>query len=320
MRPALQRVALGAVLAHAHAVAVAVAGEREGRVRGRRRGHAERGDECEHEMGAAQRHDGGQLRAARPGPQSSAAARIGPAGRGRAADARSEQRDDREAGHAGDHDRDVRRRRTRRARPRRRSRSPAARSGPRVLTLKTRPSRCSGVTSRISASWPSTQALQRPETTAAGARARGPGCPANASSGTNVAAASTADRAASARPAARTRSRPARPRSCRPGSRRATSRPRPRRARGRRRTGAASDSGATAQVGHEPAEQQHAPDAPVGEHGRHARRASPAAGCCAARRRPRPRSGGARPRRHAHDERRSPGSSRSRAAALRAAR
>jgi hypothetical protein len=68
MRPALQGRALGAVLAHAHAVAVAVAGEREGGVRGRHGRHRERGDECEHEMGAAQIHDEGLPRAARARP------------------------------------------------------------------------------------------------------------------------------------------------------------------------------------------------------------------------------------------------------------
>ena len=59
--PALEGIALGAVLPHADAVAVAVAGEGERRVRGRQRRQRERGEESEHEMSAARQHDGGRL-------------------------------------------------------------------------------------------------------------------------------------------------------------------------------------------------------------------------------------------------------------------
>ena len=60
-----------------------------------------------------------------------------------------------------------------------------------MLTLKTRPSRCSGVTSRMSASSPRIHALVRPEATSSGSATASPGWPAKSSSGTNDAAAST---------------------------------------------------------------------------------------------------------------------------------
>jgi len=130
VRPALQRVALRAVLAHAHAVAVAVAGEREGRLSRRRRGHEERNDECEHEVGAALEHVGGSsgrrgpgVRVARPrkSPCRAEPARGCPARAQRRSRGPSRRRS--RLQHAA--------RRTPRARPRRRSRVPAARSAPR---------------------------------------------------------------------------------------------------------------------------------------------------------------------------------------------
>ena len=75
--------------------------------------------------------------------------------------------------------------------------------------------------------------------------------------------------AAAARPGARTRSRSARPRSCRPGSPRATSRPRSRDEAEMRDVRRRQRLGRDRAGRHEPAEQQHAPDATIGEHGRH---------------------------------------------------
>ncbi len=47
------------------------------------------------------------------------------------------------------------------------------------------------MTSRMSASWPSTHALQMPDAISNGSASANPGCPAKTSSGTKVAAAST---------------------------------------------------------------------------------------------------------------------------------